>query len=124
MISTEHPQQIFGEYTLKRKLGVGGMVTVYYAIHNKLQREVAIKIIHEHFADDPIAVQRLAREAQIANTLKHPNIAPILAFDRVNNRPYPVMPYYAGKTLADYFEHPRSVPHTESLAILSHLADA
>lgn len=124
MISTQHPEQIFGEYTLKRKLGVGGMATVYYAIHNKLQREVAIKIIHEHFADDSIAVKRLAREAHISQKLRHSNIAPILAFNRVNNRPYLVMPYYAGKTLADYFEQPRAIAHTETLAILTQLAHA
>lgn len=124
MAIKQPPERVFGEYTLKRKLGVGGMATVYYAIHNKLQQEVAIKIIHEHFADDSIAVKRLAREAHIAQKLKHPNIVPIITFNQVDNRPYLVMPYYAGKTLADYLEQPRSIPHTETLDILTQLADA
>ncbi len=123
MISKQHPEQIFGEYTLKRKLGVGGMATVYLAVHNKLQRKVAIKIIHEQFVDDVTAIKRLEREAQIAKELKHPNIAPIITFNHVNNRPYLVMPYYAGKTLADYFYHPRAVTHDTSLKILTKLAE-
>ena len=72
----------FGEYTLHQKLGVGGMATVYRAVHNKLEREVAIKVLHEHFSDDVVAVKRLEREAKIAQSLKHPHIVTIITFNR------------------------------------------
>jgi len=107
MVLNDDLNREFGQYTLLEKLGVGGMATVYRAIHKKHEKEVAVKILHEHFADDEIATKRLEREAKITAQLKHPNIVPILAFNVAEGRPYLVMPFYPGGTLADYFHKPR-----------------
>lgn len=114
--------QHFGQYTLLERLGMGGMATVYRAMHNKHQKEVAVKVLHEHFANDEQAIKRLQREFQIASELKHPNIVPILASNVAEGRPYLVMPLYKNGTLADYFRQPREIDNETVLKILTSLA--
>src|SRR5882724_5693199 len=64
-------------YKFTGKLGEGGMGAVYRAIDTKLNREVAIKVIPDSFAEDPDRLARFTREAQVLASLNHPNIAAI-----------------------------------------------
>jgi len=64
-------------YRVTGKLGAGGMGEVYRGLDSKLNREVAIKVLPEGFAQDPDRVARFQREAQILASLNHPNIAAI-----------------------------------------------
>src|SRR5216110_1792099 len=64
-------------YLITSKLGEGGMGAVYRATDTKLNRDVAIKIIPDTFAQDPGRMARFAREAQVLASLNHPNIATI-----------------------------------------------
>ncbi|MEM9532227.1 MAG: bifunctional serine/threonine-protein kinase/formylglycine-generating enzyme family protein [Pseudomonadota bacterium] len=68
--------QISG-YTLKKKLGVGGMATVYLAIQNSLQREVALKVMSPALAADRTFAHRFVGEARTIAELNHPNIVSI-----------------------------------------------
>src|ERR671910_1052247 len=67
-------------YTLDRKIGTGGMADVWLAEDRELDREVAVKILHDRFAQDREFVERFRREAQSAAGLQHPNVVSI--FDR------------------------------------------
>jgi serine/threonine-protein kinase len=67
-------------YRIDRKIGSGGMAEVYLAEDTELGRQVAIKILHDRFAQDKEFVERFRREAQSAAGLQHPNVVSI--FDR------------------------------------------
>jgi serine/threonine protein kinase len=67
--------ETIAHYKITSKLGQGGMGDVYRATDTQLDREVAIKVLPQSFADDPVRVARFAREAKVLASLNHPNIA-------------------------------------------------
>src|SRR3974390_2985970 len=71
------PQESIAHYRISSKLGEGAMGAVYRATDTKLNREVAIKVLPDSFADDPDRLARFTREAQVLASLNHPNIAAI-----------------------------------------------
>jgi serine/threonine protein kinase len=77
----------------------GGMGTVLRAWDDKLQREVALKVIGQRWLDQPTARQRFLQEARAAAGLRHPNIVTIHEVDEVENVPFIVMEYVCGKSL-------------------------
>lgn len=91
--------QQLGQYKIIGQIGHGGMATIYQAYHARLDRYVAIKVLHQGFLQDPNFLARFEREAQIVAKLEHPNIVPIYDFADVNGQPYLVMKYVAGQTL-------------------------
>lgn len=88
-----------GAYQIVGEVGRGGMATVYRAHHTRLEREVALKFMHEAFIQDEGFRERFKREAQIIARLDHSNIVPIYDFDEYQNIPYLVMKYIPGMTL-------------------------
>ncbi|MSO41332.1 MAG: Stk1 family PASTA domain-containing Ser/Thr kinase [Solirubrobacterales bacterium] len=80
MASARKNLMIDERYRLERKIGSGGMADVWLAEDTELDRKVAIKILHESFAEDQEFVERFRREAQAAAGLQHPNVVGI--FDR------------------------------------------
>ncbi len=91
--------QTLGQYQVIAQMGSGGMATVYKAYHPRLDRFVAIKMLHEAFQEDKNFLARFQREAQIVARLEHPHIVPVFDFDDFNGRPYLVMKYIEGQTL-------------------------
>lgn len=77
--------RIVDHYELHEELGHGGMATVYRATDLRLQREVALKILHEHIAAQPENRARFVREARAAARLTHPNIIHIYGFSDPND---------------------------------------
>ncbi len=71
------PGTRIGPYEIREAIGQGGMGEVYRAHDTKLNRDVALKILPEHFAEDPDRLMRFTREAQTLAALNHPNIAQI-----------------------------------------------
>lgn len=69
-----------GRYQVKGRIARGGMATVYYAIDTRLDRPVALKIMHPGLTDDPEFVGRFIREARSAARLSHPHI--VAVFDQ------------------------------------------
>src|SRR4051812_16737153 len=69
--------QTIAHYRIVSKLGEGGMGAVYRAHDTKLNRDVAIKVLPDSFADNPDRLARFTREAQVLASLNHPNIAAI-----------------------------------------------
>lgn len=92
-----------GAYTIETPIGRGGMATVFKAHHERLDRHVAIKLMHTTFLQDDNFRERFQREARIVAKLEHPAIVPIYDYDEYNNTPYLVMKYVAGMTLKKHF---------------------
>jgi len=89
-----------GRYTLERRLGVGGMAAVWLARDERLRRPVAVKALSDLLASDAGFVQRFRREARVAAGLSHPGLVRVFDFGD-DPRPYLVMEYVAGGTLAE-----------------------
>jgi eukaryotic-like serine/threonine-protein kinase len=90
-----------GRYRLERAIGHGGMATVYLARDTELDRPVALKLLAEHLAGDAAFRSRLLREARLAARLSHPNVVGVYDVGEAEGRPYIVMEYVEGRTLAD-----------------------
>lgn len=102
-------------YTIERKIAQGGMGEVYLAKDNRLERNVAIKILKvsnaENVSDFSEFVQRFQHEARAIAKLSHPNIVTIHDFGDENSRYYMVMEYLSGKNLLDILkEYNYSLP--------------
>jgi serine/threonine protein kinase len=114
-----HIGERVGAYTLEKKLGQGGMATVYKAYHEQLDRHVAIKVIHPNFVNDENFVVRFRREAQIVAKLEHPHIVPVYDYSEQDNQPYLVMKYIEGQTLKDAMQ-----AHSPSMQEISRIMHA
>src|SRR3954471_21908198 len=97
------PTEIGGRYRLDRRLGAGGMSTVFLAIDTVLERQVAVKLLAEHLADDEVFVMRFRHEALAAARLQHPNIVQVFdsGKDESSHRHYIVMEYVDGPSCSD-----------------------
>ncbi|HEU5248358.1 MAG TPA: protein kinase, partial [Thermoanaerobaculia bacterium] len=89
-----------GPYEILGPLGSGGMGEVFRARDARLQRDVAIKALPRHLADDPERLARLGREARLLAALNHPNIAAIYGFEEAEGSPFLVMECVEGESLA------------------------
>ncbi len=113
----------FGRYTIKERLGRGGMASVYLAHDPRFEREVAIKILPQEVADDTTFRQRFEREARAIAALEHPAIVPVYDFAEENGQPYIVMRLMKGGSLAERIKNgPLSL--LEAGRILERLAQA
>jgi serine/threonine-protein kinase len=93
-----------GRYRVLRKLGAGGMADVWLAEDQHLQRQVALKVLHRHFAQDREFVARFQREAEAAAGLQHPNIVSVYDRGEVDGTSYIAMQYVEGPTLKELIE--------------------
>jgi eukaryotic-like serine/threonine-protein kinase len=89
-----------GRYRLRQMLGTGGMASVWLGDDTRLRRPVAIKVLSDSLALDPGYVTRFEREALVAARLSHANLVNVFDFS-AGSRPYLVMEYVPGGTLAD-----------------------
>jgi serine/threonine-protein kinase len=94
---------IAGRYRLEGRLGSGGMSTVHLAFDERLERNVAVKLLAEHLASDPAFVSRFQREALAAARLIHPNIVQVFdsGLDDHRDQHYIVMEYIEGQSCAE-----------------------
>ena len=99
-----------GRYRLERKLGSGGMADVWLAEDQELGRKVAVKILHERYANDDQFVERFRREATHAASLSHPNIVSIFDRGEAGGSYYIVMEYVEGRTLKELIVSRGSCP--------------
>src|SRR5215213_7748849 len=111
-------------YELQDRLGHGGMATVYRARDLKLDREVAIKLLADNFAGDEEVRRRFSREARLAAKLDHPNVVQVFDVGEDDDRPYIVMEYVDGGTVADRLgRRGRALARAEALHLLCQLCD-
>ena len=112
--------EIAGRYRLEGRLGFGGMSTVHRALDLRLERQVAVKLLAEHLADDPTFVSRFQREAQAAARLVHPNIVQVFdsGQDDRTGQYFIVMEYIEGSSGAEILRDDGWVEVDEALSII------
>lgn len=101
-----------GRFTIQRELGRGGMGAIFAAHDDRLERDVAIKVLHH---DGPDARQRLVREAKALAKLQHPNVVTIFEVGEENEDVYIVMEMVHGRTLRDCLKDERDWQSTLAL---------
>lgn len=120
MSSSGGDPETLGEYRILRRLGEGGMGTVYLA-EDAEGRKFALKAPAPTVSADPTHVKRIFREALAAAQIEHPNIGRILDVRQDGKRYYLVMSYIEGKTLAEWLEQGRSFSVEEAVALVASL---
>ncbi|GAB3130162.1 Stk1 family PASTA domain-containing Ser/Thr kinase [Glaciibacter psychrotolerans] len=119
---------IDGRYQVRSRIARGGMATVYLATDLRLERRVAIKIMHGHLADDNTFKSRFVQEARSAARLAHPNVVNVFDQGQDADMAYLVMEYLPGITLRDLIkDYGRLTPEQTMdilTAVLSGLAAA
>jgi serine/threonine-protein kinase len=98
--------QEFGRFRVVRELGRGGMGTVVLAEHALIQKRVAIKVLHPHLAQDRELVSRFLSEARTLTLVQHENVVTLYDLDAREGRPYLVMEYLEGQSLAAFAKGP------------------
>jgi eukaryotic-like serine/threonine-protein kinase len=111
-------------YRILRRLGGGGMATVFRAEQMPLAREVVVKVLHAHLARDGEMTERFRREAEAAARLVHPFICPVLDFGQQGETVYIVMPFLSGGSLADRVQRERNVAPAIAAAAAAQVAVA
>jgi predicted Ser/Thr protein kinase len=117
------PERIAGRYQIESRLGHGGMATVYLATDTELRRPVAVKMLADNLAGDETLRKRFKREARLAAKLDHPNIVQVYDVGEEGDRPYIVMEYVEGDTLADHLDRRGSLPAAERLSVLQQMCE-
>ncbi|MDJ0458896.1 Stk1 family PASTA domain-containing Ser/Thr kinase [Arthrobacter sp. NQ7] len=105
-------------YAVTSRLARGGMSTVYLAVDQRLDREVALKVLHPHLAADENFLGRLGREAKAAARLSHPHVVGVLDQGNDGNTAYLVMEYIKGHTLRDVLKDRGALPPRLALALI------
>src|SRR5438067_12740939 len=90
---------IADRYELEELCGTGGMSSVFRAHDRQLERDVAIKILHEHFADDPEYLERFRREARAVARLSHPNTVTVIDRGDDGGRQFMAVEHVEGESL-------------------------
>jgi len=115
-------------FRIERFLGQGGMAAVYEATDLRLQRQVAIKIMHSHLASQDSFRERFLNEAQSAASLDHPNIVRVNTFTKDTDNLYLVMELITGGNLRQYIkqlhQQGQFIDYPEAIEIVRQLAGA
>ncbi len=128
MTDTDLVGRNIGNFVVKKRLGAGGMGTVYLCEHPLLGRKAALKVLHEEMAEKPEVVDRFFHEAKAATEIGHPNIIDVLDFGRVpgdNGKDivYLLMEFLEGESLGTRSQRQRlTIPEIQH--ILSQCCDA
>lgn len=109
---------IAGKYEIMETIATGGMATIYKARQISLDREVVVKKLHPHLAEDANFVRRFKREAAILAKLQHKNIVGILDFFEENNEQYIVLEYIRGYSLDRLIKERKAIPFGIAVYIL------
>ncbi len=118
--------QVFAGYTIRRKLGAGGMGSVYLASHPRLPRLDAVKVLSAELTVDPEYGPRFLREADLVSTLSHPNILGVHDRGECDGQLWISMDYVAGTDAAQLLRdhYPAGMPPEVALPIISAVASA
>jgi serine/threonine-protein kinase len=112
-----------GSYEVLSPLGEGGMGVVFRARDTRLQRDVALKLLPDHFAGDPERLARFQREAQVLASLNHPNIAQVHGLEESPGNRCIVMELVDGETIQERLKR-GPIPIDEALQIAIQISEA
>ena len=112
-----------GTYLIREVLDQGGMGMVFAAEHVRLRKSLAVKVLASHLSDDPHALARFHREAEIISQLNHPSIVQVVDFDATpEGEPYLVMELLEGESLDARLEREERLPLQEAIRITAQAA--
>ena len=117
------PGDSVGPYRIRKAIGKGGMGEVYLAEHSTLNREVALKILPEHFLNDPQRVQRFRQEARAVLALNHPNVVTVYDIGEAGGVHFISTEFVEGQTLRERMAHAR-LTVSEAIEIAAQVAGA
>jgi eukaryotic-like serine/threonine-protein kinase len=112
-------ETLAGRYEVGRKLGRGGMASVFLARDQALGRPVAVKVLSESIDGDPVSRERFLREARLAARLSHPNVVKVFDAGEADGKPYIVMEYVPGETVAELLARRRRLSPAEAVDIIA-----
>ena len=112
---------IAARYQVERLIARGGMASVYLARDLRLERSVAIKIVHEHLLSDRTFIERFEAEAKNAAKLNHPNLVNVLDQGEDGSLVYLVMEYVPGMTLRDAMNRYGALEAVRSLELMEYV---
>lgn len=115
---------VIKNYTIIREIGAGGMAVVYEAVDNRLQRTVAIKVLHPHLSREPSITERFIREARAAAKIDHPHIVRLFDYGSESDLHYFIMEYVPGTTLERVLKVQGTVSPENGIAIMGEIAEA
>ncbi|MBI3831019.1 MAG: serine/threonine protein kinase [Planctomycetes bacterium] len=121
MAETDEPTQI-GPYRIQKRLGQGAMGFVYQAVHETLERQVALKILPAGLADNEEFILRFQREAKAAAALRHPHIVEVYDAGLDQGRYFIAMELVAGRSLGDLLKERGCLEEAEGLRLLREAA--
>jgi serine/threonine-protein kinase len=113
-----------GRYRLEARIGAGGMSTVYRALDETLQRQVAIKLMSREVSTDSDQLERFRREARAVAQLSHPHVVGVIDAGEDEGRPYIVFEYVEGETLKERIRRQGRLPVAEAVAYAIEIARA
>jgi serine/threonine protein kinase len=113
-----------GRYRLEARIAAGGMSTVYRALDETLERQVAVKLMNREVASDSDLLERFRREARAVAQLSHPHIVGVIDAGEDDSRPYIVFEYVEGETLKGRIRRLGRLPITEAVAYAIEIARA
>ncbi|MFQ5734343.1 MAG: serine/threonine-protein kinase, partial [Planctomycetaceae bacterium] len=113
-----------GDFQIRRKLGQGGMGTVYLGRQISLDRPVALKTLSRDLANKPEAVQRFLREARAMAKLQHPNIVQVYAADSHAGFHFAALEYIDGQSMRDWMQQLTRLSVGDALHVALVTADA
>ncbi len=116
--------QIAGRYELQDLIGHGGMSSVYKARDSLLERNVAVKVLHQQYNADDDFVERFKREARSAARLQHPNIVTVIDRGEDDGRQYIVFEHIDGENLKEFLVRKGRLEVREALEIALEIARA
>jgi serine/threonine protein kinase len=111
-------------YELTELVGTGGMSSVYKAHDTLLERNVALKILHDHYSDDDEFVERFRREARAVAQLSHPNIVTVIDRGEAGGRQFIVFEYIGGENLKELLVRSGRLPVERALELAVEIARA
>lgn len=109
---------IDGRYQVRSRIARGGMATVYLATDLRLERRVAIKIMHDHLAEDSAFKERFIQEARSAARLAHPNVVNVFDQGQDSDMAYLVMEYLPGINLRDLLKEHGKLTTEQTIDVL------
>jgi eukaryotic-like serine/threonine-protein kinase len=119
------PGEVIAErYELEELVGTGGMSSVYRARDRLLERYVALKVLHPHYAEDEEYVERFRREARSVAQLSHPHIVTVIDRGEDGGQQFIVFEYVDGENLKQLVERAGPLPTRRAVQLALEIADA
>src|ERR687884_493020 len=123
-MSTLVGTRLGGRYRLEARIGQGGMSTVYRALDETLQRQVAVKLLNREVLSDSAQLPPFRREARAVAQLNHPHVVGVIDAGEDEGRPYIVFEHVEGETLKDRIRRVGRLPVEEAIAYAIEIARA